>query len=315
MGKTFLGYVARNCDLDRCTVTDGKPYKPGPDESSVGHSDTVSGGPVAIGLGLGMMYHLTRLLAIWVEARALSSFGPTMLLGEWNAGLAIAHKFERSGAGPDPGRAGRLGEATRRRGQGRASVGVVAGGGPGVQLQAHLIQARVLPRYPGLDGAQVTPLGRGLVNQTYLVSRGGLRFVLQRLNPVFCAAVNDNIDAVTRRLAEVGMVTPRLVPAREGSLSVDLGAQDGLWRLQTYVDGVSFDVVASLGQARAAGCLVARFHRALDGLDHEFAGMRAGVHDTAHHLARLREALEAHTDHRLLPRGQRAGSGSVGRGR
>jgi Ser/Thr protein kinase RdoA (MazF antagonist) len=168
-----------------------------------------------------------------------------------------------------------------------------------VEIQAHLIEARVLPRYLGLDGAQVTPLGRGLVNQTYLVSRGKARFVLQRLNPVFSAAVNDNIDAVTRRLSDLGMATPRLVPARDGLLSVDLGVQAGLWRLQTYVDGVSFDVVASLGQARAAGGLVARFHRALDGMHREFADMRAGVHDTAQHLARLREALDAHRDHRL----------------
>ena len=168
-----------------------------------------------------------------------------------------------------------------------------------MQLQAQLIQTRVLPRYLGLDGAQIAPLGRGLVNQTYLVSRGGVHFVLQRLNPVFSAAINDNVDAVTQRLACLGMTTPRLVPARDGGLSVDLGAQDGLWRLQTYVDGVSFDAVASLDQARAAGSLVARFHRALDGLDHKFAGMRAGVHDTAQHLARLREALAVRRDHRL----------------
>jgi Ser/Thr protein kinase RdoA (MazF antagonist) len=95
------------------------------------------------------------------------------------------------------------------------------------------------------------------------------------------------------------MATPRLVPTRDGSLSVDLGAQDGLWRLLTYIDGVSFDMAVSLGQARAAGGLVARFHRALDGLDHEFAGMRTGVHDTAQHLHRLREALAVHPDHRL----------------
>jgi Ser/Thr protein kinase RdoA (MazF antagonist) len=168
-----------------------------------------------------------------------------------------------------------------------------------VEDRANLIEARVLPRYLGLDGAQITPLGRGLVNHTYLVSRGQARFVLQRLNPVFSAAVNDNIDAVTRRLADLGMATPRLVPARDGLLSVDLGAKDGLWRLQTYVDGVSFDVVASLGQARAAGGLVASFHRALDGMHREFSGMRSGVHDTALHLARLREALDARRDHRL----------------
>ena len=170
-----------------------------------------------------------------------------------------------------------------------------------MEVVDHLIQARVLPRYLGLHGAQITPFGRGLINQTYLVSSGGQRFVLQRLNPVFSAAVNHNIDAVTRRLADKGLVTPRLVPTEDGSLSVDLGPQEGLWRLQTYVDGVSFDVVASLGQARAAGGLVARFHRALDGLDHEFLGMRTGVHDTGQHVARLHAALAAHPNHRLFP--------------
>ena len=168
-----------------------------------------------------------------------------------------------------------------------------------MELQAQLIRSRVLSHYLGLDGAQIAPLGRGLVNQTYLVNRGDARFVLQRLNPVFSAAVNDNIDAVTRRLADLDMTTPRLVPTRDGCLSVDLGPEAGLWRLQTHVDGVSFDMVASLGQARAAGSLVARFHRALDGLDHEFAGMRAGVHDTVQHMARLREALDLRGGHRL----------------
>jgi Ser/Thr protein kinase RdoA (MazF antagonist) len=167
-----------------------------------------------------------------------------------------------------------------------------------VDLSADDIQARVLPHYPGLLWARVAPLGAGLINQTFLVSQGDARFVLQRLNPIFSAAINHNIEAVTRRLAEVGMVTPRLVPTQDGSLSVDLG-DAGLWRLQTYVDGVSFDVVASLGQARAAGALVARFHRALHGLDHEFVGMRTGVHDTAQHLDRLREALAGHANHRL----------------
>lgn len=168
-----------------------------------------------------------------------------------------------------------------------------------MENQAHLIEAQVLPRYLGLDGAHITPLGRGLVNQTFLVSRGGARFVLQRMNQVFSAAVNDNIDAVTRRLADLGMTTPRLVPARDGLLSVDLGSEAGLWRLQTYVEGVSFDMVTSLGQARAAGGLVARFHRALDGMDRTFTGLRPGVHDTAQHMAKLRSALDTRKDHRL----------------
>jgi len=51
-------------------------------------------------VGVGMMYHLSRWLALWVEARGMSSVAPIILLGEFNAGFAIAHKFEK--AGPPP---------------------------------------------------------------------------------------------------------------------------------------------------------------------------------------------------------------------
>ena len=120
-----------------------------------------------------------------------------------------------------------------------------------MDLSAQDIEACVLPHYAGLDGATVAPFGAGLINQTYLVSRGPARFILQRLSPIFSAAINGNIEAVTRRLAEQGMVTPRVLPAREGQLAIDL-REKGLWRLQTFVDGASFDVVQSPAQARAA---------------------------------------------------------------
>ena len=166
-----------------------------------------------------------------------------------------------------------------------------------MDLSAQKIAARVLPHYAGLEGAAVAPLGSGLINQTFLVSRGEDRFVLQRLHPIFSADINSNINAVTRRLAELGQITPLLVPTRDGRLSVVLG--DEVWRLQTFVEGVSFDVVQSPGQAWAAGDLVARFHRALDQIDHQFVGMRAGVHDTPQHLARLEQAMAESSGHRL----------------
>jgi Ser/Thr protein kinase RdoA (MazF antagonist) len=63
----------------------------------------------------------------------------------------------------------------------------------------------------------------------------------------------------------------------------------------TYIDGTTIHRVADLAQAEAAGELAGRFHRALDTLRYEFAFVRAGVHDTAAHLDRLR-ALVAGTD-------------------
>jgi Ser/Thr protein kinase RdoA (MazF antagonist) len=124
--------------------------------------------------------------------------------------------------------------------------------------------------------------------------------VLQRVSPIFSPDIPDNIQAVTARLTEMGLVTPRLVPARDGRAVVPAGGPgDGVWRVLTYVDGVSFDVVGSAGQARAAGALIARFHRALDGMAHTFVGLRVGVHDTARHLARLGQAIAGHAGHRL----------------
>jgi Ser/Thr protein kinase RdoA (MazF antagonist) len=56
--------------------------------------------------------------------------------------------------------------------------------------------------------------------------------------------------------------------------------------------------VGSLDQARAAGALLGRFHRALDDLRHGFVHPRS-AHDTPRHLARLAEAVAAHPEHRL----------------
>jgi Ser/Thr protein kinase RdoA (MazF antagonist) len=155
--------------------------------------------------------------------------------------------------------------------------------------------AAALAHYDGYTGASLTPATSGLINQTFLVE-GPRRAVLQRVSAIFPLNVHDNIQAVTSRLAEVGLDTPCLVPARDGRLFVEVdGAR---WRLLTFIEGATFDVVGSPAQARAAGALVARFHGALEGLRHDFANRRV-AHDTPRHLAQLRAALDAHPGHRL----------------
>jgi len=172
----------------------------------------------------------------------------------------------------------------------------------------------------------ISPLPGGLINQTFLLSDGQRRLVLQRVNAVFPASIHGNIHAVTTALADHGLTTPLLIPTNEGQLCLELtaerdkgdhGGDDGgggetvgqghsatVWRIMTHVEGVSFDVVAGAAQARAAGELVARFHTALDGLTAQpliqFTGMRVGVHDTPRHLESLRHSVLTHKDHRLF---------------
>jgi Ser/Thr protein kinase RdoA (MazF antagonist) len=162
------------------------------------------------------------------------------------------------------------------------------------------IHQLVLPRYSFLStAAKVRPFGGGLINQTYLIEDDGRKFVLQKVNPIFTAAVHANIEAVTAHLDQQGMATPRLLRSAAGGLCLELG-DEGVWRVLTYMEGHSYDVIGSTAQARAAGNLVGRFHRALDGFHHPFVALRTGVHDTPVHLQRLRDAVAQHSQHRLF---------------
>ena len=158
--------------------------------------------------------------------------------------------------------------------------------------------AEALALYPGWDGARIDPAAGGLINQSFVVT-GDRRAVLQRVSRILPPGIHHNIQAVTARLAAAGLLTPALIPARNGQLWVE---QDGeVWRLLTFIEGATFDVVQSPAQARAAAALVARFHAALDDLPHVFAHLRKGAHDTPRHLDKLRAAVATHPQHRLFP--------------
>ncbi|MEO6773590.1 MAG: phosphotransferase [Kofleriaceae bacterium] len=142
----------------------------------------------------------------------------------------------------------------------------------------------------GWTAAQVTPLHGGLINATYVVRDGDPIAVLQRLHPIFGAEVNLDLEAVTAHLAARGMTTPRLIRTLDGHAWID---HEGVWRALTYVAGESVAAVPDPSWAAAGGELVGRFHRAVADLTYDYRFTRAGVHDTAAHLARLRAHADA----------------------
>ena len=147
----------------------------------------------------------------------------------------------------------------------------------------------------GWQDAEIRPLAGGLINTSYVVSRDGAPIaVLQRLHPVFGAAVNLDIEAVTAHLAARGLTTPRLVRTLDDRAWVD---DDGhIWRALTWVTGTTVHALASPEWAAAGGELVGKFHRAVADLEHDYAFARAGVHDTAAHLSRLADFVRAGLD-------------------
>jgi hypothetical protein len=131
----------------------------------------------------------------------------------------------------------------------------------------------------------------GLIQLTWLVDlEGGEKCVAQRMHAVFGEKVLDDMEAITAHLAQVGMTTPRPRRTRDGALFTrDAGGR--LWRVLTFLPGMTVDQLAGPAMAREAGRLVARFHGALDGFAHEFQFVRAGVHDTQKHRDRLEAAV------------------------
>jgi Ser/Thr protein kinase RdoA (MazF antagonist) len=147
----------------------------------------------------------------------------------------------------------------------------------------------------GLAPAPLQPAVSGLINGTWHVaSTAGEPLILQRINDIFPAAVNTDIDALTRHLEAKGVTTPRIVPPRTGGLWLEHG---GTWRVLTSIPGISRDALESPAQAREAGRVLAAFHRAVADYDRPFANARLGVHDTAARLAALRRALADHAAH------------------
>ena len=154
-----------------------------------------------------------------------------------------------------------------------------------------------------LNDATFEAFPTGLINKSWLVVMpDGERRVLQRVNPMFPAGINDDIDAVTRHLESKKLLTPRLIPTPDGALTLETNGIN--WRQLTYIRGRTFEALVNSHQANEAGALLGRFHAAVDGLEYSFANARLGVHDTITHIASVGAALKQHEDHAEFSRVQ-----------
>jgi Ser/Thr protein kinase RdoA (MazF antagonist) len=147
-----------------------------------------------------------------------------------------------------------------------------------------------------LSDARLELIEAGHINPTWRVDHARGRYVLQRLNPIFSPQLHHDIEAITARLVEAGLTTPRLVPTTTQALwHTDAGG--GVWRVLTFIEGETLLAADSPERCRAAGSLLGTFHRALWDHAHEFHFSRLGVHDTPAHIAKLERALDEHRAH------------------
>ena len=147
------------------------------------------------------------------------------------------------------------------------------------------------------------PLVRGHINRTWVSTWRGAdgtrrRYLHQRVNEHVFGDVDGlmhNVEAVTRRLAEVEGDTPyealRLVRTRDGDHW--LRAADGPWRTYDFVEGTeAFDRCSGPDQAFEVARIFGWFQHALEGLDS--SGLVETIPGFFSPGLRLRQLDEAH---------------------
>lgn len=144
----------------------------------------------------------------------------------------------------------------------------------------------------GFSASALAPVAGGLINTTYVARDGQVPVAaLQRMHAIFGPEVNLDLDVVTTHIAGQGLETPRLLRTLDGRAWVEHGGH--VWRATTWVDGESVAAIPDPSWAAASGALVGQFHRAVRDLDYSYRFERAGVHDTAKHMARLADHVAA----------------------
>lgn len=128
----------------------------------------------------------------------------------------------------------------------------------------------------------ISPLGNGLINDTFLVKTGSQPFVLQRINiKVFPnpEQIMTNLVSLSQHISQKNSADVRLQLPQILSTGTDTflyqDEQDGAWRALSFIaDSESLETVRTLDDVRQAGQALGHFHRLLSDLEPD------SLHDT-----------------------------------
>ena len=145
--------------------------------------------------------------------------------------------------------------------------------------------------------AEITPLGNGLINDTFKVLVHGddkPRYVLQRINNAVFTDVEmlqRNIETVTDHLRSKGILTLHFLTAETGKTYVE---EDGkFWRVMDYIpDSYTYEAVTP-EYARCAGRKFGEFESQLTDLKEPIGEIIPDFHNIEFRLHQLDEAIAA----------------------
>lgn len=145
--------------------------------------------------------------------------------------------------------------------------------------------------------AEITPLGNGLINDTFKVMVHGdekPRYVLQRINNAVFTDVEmlqRNIELVTGHLRSKGILTLHFLTADTGKTYIK--EDDKYWRVMDYIpDSYTYEAVTP-EYARCAGRKFGEFEAQLTDLKEPIGEIIPDFHNIEFRLRQLDEAIAA----------------------
>jgi len=158
---------------------------------------------------------------------------------------------------------------------------------------------------------EIAPIPVGHINDTYIVTTAGRRYVLQRINQIVFTKpvqVMANIVRITEHIrAKVTATDPQLaarqlevIPTKDGG-GYYRDAHDDVWRIYNFIeDAVTYDSLQSAAPAREAARMFGWFQRMLIDLPGPpLYETIPGFHNTPRRLERFQEVLKADVVHRV----------------
>lgn len=144
----------------------------------------------------------------------------------------------------------------------------------------------------------LTPLGNGLINDTYLVKTGSFSFVLQRINrrvfpePEKIMANLIVLDQHVKHTGDesAGLHLPQILRTQAGC-TYFVDPHGDVWRALSFIaETESLETVRGIEDAYQAGWALGRFHRMLNDLDPALMNdTLPGFHITPAYLERYRQ--------------------------
>lgn len=143
------------------------------------------------------------------------------------------------------------------------------------------------------NALKVSPLGKGLIHQTFQVDTPHERFVLQRLNTHVFKNPDLLIHNHLRLLSHMDPAPIRL-PHLRRNLNGEylLWDEGGCWRAMSLIEGHSYRRIRDVSHARAIGEALGAFHRCTHDCPlSQFFITRPRFHDTRYYLERFYAVL------------------------